>query len=214
MRGGMRRTIQFSCGQIICGHPNEVNAKYERHIRCCNECKEEENQIKKMPKFDGVAGYNNGWKGLTNQGKNRPKEMTTAVSCEGMMFYATTPCNSIASAMDMMNEPEYKAKVLNKHLGGLVELKDKESMIDKLFEFKKEIDRVDCSLRCWKKEYTKELMMTWTTAKIEMIFNLMKKELGDLKDELVKEDEETEKGMKELVALLKSQGKEVEIMYI
>jgi hypothetical protein len=73
---------------------------------------------------------------------------------------------------------------------------------------------VDCSLRCWKKEYTKELMMTWTMAKIELIYNLMKKEIGDLKDELVKEDEETEKGMKELVALLKSQGKEVEIMYI
>ena len=57
-------------------------------------------------------------------------------------------------------------------------------------------------------------MMTWTMAKIELIYNLMKKEIGDLKDELVKEDEETEKGMKELVALLKSQGKEVEIMYI
>ena len=175
-RGGRRRTIQMSCGQTFCGHPNEVNKKYERHIRCCELCKDTE--IKKAPEFDSVAGYNNGWKGLSNQGNRRPNEMMTSVSCDGLMFNTTTPCNSIDKSMNMLNDPEYKRELLETQMQGFTQVVGKRDFLEEIFDIKMISDKLKIELRCWKASYTKEELRTWTMQRLEILLMLIGNEVG------------------------------------
>ena len=166
----------MSCGQTFCGHPNEVNKKYERHLRCCETCKDTE--IRKMPEFDSVAGYNNGWKGLSNRGNHRPTEMMTSVSCEGLIFNTTTPCNSIDKSMDILNDPEYKREMLEKQMKGFTQVKGKEDFLQEILDIKSISDDLEIKLRCWKETYTADELRTWTMQKLELLLTLIGNEVG------------------------------------
>ena len=75
-RGGQRRTLEAGCGWKTCGHPQEVNKKWEIHRRYCLNCMN--SQQREMPEFDKTAGLMNGWKGVDNNNQKHKKMLTTA----------------------------------------------------------------------------------------------------------------------------------------
>ena len=54
--GGQERLMALACGKTILGHPNEVNKKYERHVRYCDKCPKDD----KAPAFNNKQSYENG----------------------------------------------------------------------------------------------------------------------------------------------------------
>jgi len=73
--GGQRRITQGTCGWGCSGHPSEVNKKFERHKRFCNECKS-----MVIPKYDPIAANINGWKGTNIDGRPDEKVITAFVA--------------------------------------------------------------------------------------------------------------------------------------
>jgi hypothetical protein len=76
-RGGQRRTIEAGCGWCCVGHPTEVNKKYLRHKRYCNDCKE---ITAILPKFN--KNLINGWKGNFSESQ-KPNQLISSVFVDG-----------------------------------------------------------------------------------------------------------------------------------
>ena len=195
-KGGQRRTIQMSCGHIICGHPTEANKKYERHLRVCEDCKG--TGIGKMPSFDKVAGVNNGWKGLSNYGNNRPTEMMTTVSCDGMLFNTTNEARSVEESMRKLNDPDYKAKVMEKAMKGFTNLSaDRDAYLEAIYGIRESAEELGLELRTCK-GIRDEVIETYELKKLILIKSLFVKELEDKVKELKAEDAETEDFIKKM----------------
>jgi len=195
-KGGQRRTIQMSCGHIICGHPTEANKKYERHIRVCETCKG--SGVEKMPSFDKVAGCNNGWKGLSNYGNNRPMEMMTTIQSEGLMFQTTTQARSVEESMRKCNDPDYKAKLLEKAMKGFGNLVgDRDAYLEAIFGIRESAEALGIDLRTCK-GISNAVIETYELKKLILIRTLLVKELEDKVKELKAEDEETEDFIKKM----------------
>jgi hypothetical protein len=76
--GGQRRTIEVTCGWRCVGHPTEVNKKFLRHQRYCNECRYDTSEI---PKFDTKSSLKNGWNGIA--GFNKINKMSSIAYVNG-----------------------------------------------------------------------------------------------------------------------------------
>jgi|LakMenE01Jun11ns_1017448.scaffolds.fasta_scaffold9925744_2 hypothetical protein len=195
-KGGQRRTIQMSCGHIICGHPTEANKKYERHLRVCEDCKG--TGVEKMPSFDKVAGVNNGWKGLSNYGNNRPTEMMTTVSCEGMIFNTTTEARSVAESMRKLDDPEYKARAMEKAMKGFTNLvSDRDAYLEAIYGIRESAEELGIDLRTCK-GVRDEVIETYELKKLILIKSLLVKELEDKVKELKAEEDETNDFIKKM----------------
>lgn len=72
--GGQRRVTQSTCGWGCSGHPSEVNKKFERHKRYCNECKGMD-----IPKFNHIAANINGWRGTNVDGRADERVVTAVI---------------------------------------------------------------------------------------------------------------------------------------
>lgn len=207
-KGGQRRTIQMSCGHIICGHPTEANKKYERHLRVCEDCKG--TGVKTMPAFDRVAGVNNGWKGLSNYGNNRPTEMMTTLSCEGMMFNTTTEARSVAESMNKLNDTDYKAKVMEKAMKGFTNLvSDRDAYLEAIYGIRKSAEEMGIELRTCN-GITNEVIETYEVKKLILIRTLLVKELEDKIKELKAEETETE----EFIKKLREAGYDINVLFV
>jgi hypothetical protein len=65
--GGQKRTTQFDCGFIICGHPTELKRRVKLHLKTCEHCKNGQKII--IPEFSTFNGRKNGWNGLSMKGE-------------------------------------------------------------------------------------------------------------------------------------------------
>ena len=107
-RGGQRRTIELGCGWRCVGHPQEVNAKFERHKRFCNTCSP---NIKLSTSFNKFEGNNNGWDGI--KGNRRVNEIHSSAVYDGQDYNFRSKTHSIDTALrqiDDMTEEELEAK--------------------------------------------------------------------------------------------------------
>ncbi len=76
--GGQRRTMESTCGWRCVGHPTEVNKKFLRHKRYCNECRDDNGEI---PNFDTKNALMNGWNGIS--GFNKINKMSSTAFVNG-----------------------------------------------------------------------------------------------------------------------------------
>ena len=94
-KGGQRRTVESSCGWRCVGHPTEVNKKYLRHSRYCNECK----HSKEIPEYNKEAGILNGWKGINNKNQ-KANELISYAIINGEQYNIHTKGTNMKEAMD------------------------------------------------------------------------------------------------------------------
>jgi hypothetical protein len=71
-KGGQKRTIQFYCGFVICGHPSELTRRVKLHQKTCDYCKNGQNI--NFPEFNKLHGRMNGWNGLSMKGIIQDKD--------------------------------------------------------------------------------------------------------------------------------------------
>lgn len=99
--GGQRRTIEAPCGWRCVGHPQEVNKKWERHIRLCSNCKE--TQVKELPEHNSNSGQINGWNGIQQTKNGNVKLINKNISTvflDGEEIEVTTERGSVTQAID------------------------------------------------------------------------------------------------------------------
>ena len=174
-RGGQRRTIQFVCGQSVCGHPTEVNSKYERHMRICETCKLATSAQAKMPSFDTVAGCNNGWKGYKG-GNERPTEIISTVQCEGMMFSLTSEANSIQENLKKLDDPNYRLDTMDKSVKGFANIGDRDTLLTTILESRKSAEEMGVELRTCN-GISDAVIKTYDLKKLRLIRSLIVEEL-------------------------------------
>jgi len=165
-------------------------------MRVCEDCKG--TGVAKMPSFDRVAGVNNGWKGLSNYGNNRPTEMMTTIQCEGMLFNTTNEARSVEESMRKLNDPDYKAKVMEKAMKGFTNLSaDRDAYLEAIYGIRESAEELGLELRTCK-GIRDEVIETYELKKLILIKTLFVKELEDKLKELKAEEDETRDFVKQL----------------